>query len=81
MATLSKEDVNRLTGMYADRLTRNARYRVEDMAELVGSEVWRGASERHRDFIKAQVREGAFKLLRDAGFPPDVIRRIKERKA
>ena len=81
MATLSKEDVNRLTGMYADRLTRNARYRVEDMAELVGSEVWRGASETHRDFIKAQVREGAFNLLRDAGFPPDVIRRIKERKA
>lgn len=81
MATLSKEDVKRLTGMYADRLTRNARYRVEDMVEFVGSEVWRGASERHREFMEAQVRDGALKLLRDAGFPPDVISRIKEQKA
>lgn len=81
MATLSKEDVKRLTGMYADRLTRNARYRVEDMVELVGSEVWRGASERQHDFIKVQVRDRALKLLRNAGFPPDVISRIKEQKA
>ena len=41
MATVSKKDVERLSGLYADRLTRNTRYRVEDMEELIGSDVWR----------------------------------------
>lgn len=78
MATISKEDMGRLVGLYADRLTRNARYAVEDMPELTGSDVWRGASGEHRRFLKSQIREKAFKLLLDAGFPPDAVRRIKE---
>ena len=45
MATVSKKDVERLSGLYADRLTRNVSYRVEDMAELTTSDVWREASE------------------------------------
>ena len=75
MATVSKKDVERLSGLYADRLTRNTRYRVE---ELIGSDVWREASDEHRRFLKSQIREKAFKLLMDAGFPPDAVRRIKE---
>ena len=41
MATVSKKDVERLSGLYADRLTRNVSYRVENMDELTGSDVWR----------------------------------------
>lgn len=78
MATVSKEDMKRLAALYADRLTRNARYKVEDMAELTSSEVWREASGEHRRFLKSQIREKAFKLLMNAGFPPDAVRRIKE---
>ena len=44
MATGSKEDMKRLAEMYADRLTRNARYGVEAMTELTGSGRWRGGS-------------------------------------
>lgn len=36
MAAVSKKDLERLSGLYADRLARNARYHVEDMAELTG---------------------------------------------
>lgn len=78
MATVSKKDVERLSGLYADRLTRNVRYRVEDMEELTGSDVWREASDEHRRFLKSQIRDKAFKLLLDAGFPPDAVRRIRE---
>lgn len=78
MATVSKKDVERLSGLYADRLTRNVRYRVEDMEELTGSDVWREASDEHRRFLTGQLREKAFKLLTDAGFPPDAVRRIRE---
>ena len=78
MATVSKKDVERLSGLYADRLTRNTRYRVEDMEELIDSDVWREASDEHRRFLKSQIREKAFKLLMDAGFPPDAVRRIRE---
>lgn len=78
MATVSKEDMKRLAELYADRLTRNARYGVEAMTELTGSDVWREASDEHRRFLKSQIREKAFKLLMDAGFPPDAVRRIKE---
>ena len=78
MATISKEDLKRLSELYADRLTRNARYKVEAMAELTSSEVWRDASDEHRRFLKSQIREKAFKLLMNAGFPPDAVRRIKE---
>lgn len=78
MATVSKKDVERLSGLYADRLARNARYHVEDMAELTASDVWREASDEVRRFLKAQIREKAFKLLLDAGFPPDAVRRIRE---
>ena len=68
----------RRSGLYADRLARNARYHVEDMAELTASDVWREASDEVRRFLKAQIREKAFKLLLDAGFPPDAVRRIRE---
>lgn len=78
MATVSKKDVERLSGLYADRLARNTRYRVEDMAELTGSDVWREASDEHRRFLTGQIRDKAFKLLLDAGFPPDAVRRIRE---
>ena len=78
MAAVSKKDLERLSGLYADRLARNARYHVEDMAELTGSDVWRKASDEVRRFLKAQIREKAFKLLLDAGFPPDGVRRIRE---
>lgn len=78
MATVSKKDVERLSGLYADRLTRNARYRVEDMVELTTSDVWREASDEVRRFLKSQIRDKAFKLLLDAGFPPDAVRRIRE---
>lgn len=78
MATVSKEDMKRLAELYADRLTRNARYGVDEMEELIGSDVWREASDEHRRFLKSQIREKAFKLLLDAGFPPDAVRRIKE---
>ena len=78
MAAVSKKDLERLSGLYADRLARNARYHVEDMAELTGSDVWREASDEVRRFLKAQIREKAFKLLLDAGFPPDAVRRIRE---
>ena len=71
MAAVSKKDLERLSGLYADRLARNARYHVEDMAELTASDVWREASDEVRRFLKAQIREKAFKLLLDAGFPPD----------
>ena len=71
MATVSKKDLERLSGLYADRLTRNTRYRVEDMNELIGSDVWRDASDEHKRFLKSQIRDKAFKLLMDAGFPPD----------
>ena len=77
MATVSKKDVERLSGLYADRLTRNTRYRVEDMDELIGSDVWREASDEHKRFLKSQIRDKAFKLLLDAGFPPDAVRRIR----
>lgn len=80
MATVSKKDVERLSGLYADRLARNARYHVEDMAELTTSDVWREASDEVRRFLKAQIREKAFKLLLDAGFSPDAVRRIREGK-
>ena len=78
MATVSKKDVERLSGLYADRLTRNVSYRVENMDELTGSDVWREASDEHRRFLKSQIRDKAFKLLLDAGFPPDAVRRIRE---
>lgn len=78
MATVSKEDMKRLAELYADRLTRNARYKVEDMAELTSSEVWREASDEYRRFLKQQIGGKAFKLLMDAGFPPDAVRRIKK---
>lgn len=78
MATVSKEDMKRLAALYADRLTRNARYKVEDMAELTSSEVWREASGEHRRFLKQQLRNKGLKLLLDAGFPAEIIRRIKE---
>ena len=78
MAAVSKKDLERLSGLYADRLARNARYHVEDMAELTASDVWREASDVVRRFLKAQIREKAFKLLLDAGFPPDAVRRIRE---
>lgn len=78
MATVSKKDLERVSGLYADRLARNARYHVEDMAELTGSDVWREASDEVRRFLKAQIREKAFKLLLDASFPPDAVRRIRE---
>ena len=78
MATVSKKDVERLSGRYADRLTRNVSYRVENMDELTGSDVWREASDEHRRFLKSQIRDKAFKLLMDAGFPPDAVRRIRE---
>ena len=78
MATVSKKDVERLSGLYADRLTRNVSYRVENMDELTGYDVWREASDEHRRFLKSQIRDKAFKLLMDAGFPPDAVRRIRE---
>lgn len=78
MATVSKKDLERLSGLYADRLTRNVRYRVEDMGELAESDVWREASDEHRRFLKSQIRDKAFKLLLDAGFPSDAVRRIRE---
>lgn len=78
MATVSKKDVERLSGLYADRLTRNVSYRVENMDELTGSDVWREASDEVRRFLKSQIRDKAFKLLLDAGFPPDAVRRIRE---
>ncbi|WP_308771386.1 hypothetical protein [uncultured Bilophila sp.] len=78
MAAVSKKDLERLSGLYADRLARNARYHVEDMAELTASDVWREASDEVRRFLKVQIREKAFKLLLDAGFPPDAVRRIRE---
>ena len=78
MAAVSKKDLERLSGLYADRLAWNARYHVEDMAELTASDVWREASDEVRRFLKAQIREKAFKLLLDAGFPPDAVRRIRE---
>ena len=78
MAAVSKKDLERLSGLYADRLARNARYHVEDMAELTASDVWREASDEVRRFLKTQIREKAFKLLLDAGFPPDAVRRIRE---
>lgn len=78
MAAVSKKDLERVSGLYADRLARNARYHVEGMAELTGSDVWREASDEVRRFLKAQIREKAFKLLLDAGFPPDAVRRIRE---
>lgn len=78
MAAVSKKELERLSGLYADRLARNARYHVEDMAELTASDVWREASDEVRRFLKAQIREKAFKLLLDAGFPPDAVRRIRE---
>ena len=78
MATVSKKDLERLAGLYADRLTRDTRYRVEDMTELTVSEVWREASDEHRRFLTGQVRDKAFKLLSDAGFPREAIKRIKE---
>ena len=78
MATVSKKDVERLSGLYADRLTRHVSYRVENMDELTGSDVWREASDEHRRFLKSQIRDKAFKLLMDAGFPPDAVRRIRE---
>lgn len=78
MAAVSKKDLERLSGLYADRLARNARYHVEDIAELTASDVWREASDEVRRFLKAQIREKAFKLLLDAGFPPDAVRRIRE---
>ena len=59
MAAVSKKDLERLSGLYADRLARNARYHVEDMAELTGSDVWREASDEVRRFLKAQIREKA----------------------
>ena len=80
MATVSKKDVERLSGLYADRLTRNVSYRVENMDELTGSDVWREASDEHRRFLKSQIRDKAFKVLMDAGFPPDAVRRIREGK-
>ena len=48
------------------------------MDELTGSDVWREASDEHRRFLKSQIRDKAFKLLMDAGFPPDAVRRIRE---
>ena len=78
MATGSKKDVERLSGLYADRLTRNVSYRVENMDEVTGSDVWREASDEHRRFLKSQIRDKACKLLMDAGFPPDAVRRIRE---
>ncbi len=78
MAAVSKKDLERLSGLYADRLARNARYHVEDMAELTASDMWREASDEVRRFLKVQIREKAFKLLLDAGFPPDAVRRIRE---
>lgn len=78
MAAVSKKDLERLSGLYADRLARNARYRVEDMVELTTSDVWREASDEVRRFLKSQIRDKAFKLLLDAGFPPDAVRRIRE---
>ena len=78
MAAVSKKDLGRLSGLYADRLARNARYHVEDMAELTASDMWREASDEVRRFLKVQIREKAFKLLLDAGFPPDAVRRIRE---
>ena len=80
MAAVSKKDLERLSGLYADRLTRNVSYRVENMDELTGSDVWREASDEHRRFLKSQIRDKAFKLLMDAGFPPDAVRRIREGK-
>lgn len=47
------------------------------MEELIGSDVWREASDEHRRFLKSQIREKAFKLLMDAGFPPDAVRRVQ----
>lgn len=65
-----KRTLSGFPGLYADRLTRNVRYSVEEMEELIGSDVWREASDEHRRFLKSQIREKAFKLLMDAGFPP-----------
>ena len=78
MAAVSKKDLERLSGLYADRLARNARYHVEDMADLTGSDEGRTASDEVRRVLKAQIREKAFRLLLDAGFPPDAVRRIRE---
>ena len=78
VATVSKEDMKRLADLYADRLTRNARYKADDMTELTGSEVWWEASDEHRRFLKQQLRNQGLKLLLDAGFPAEIIRRIKE---
>lgn len=78
MATISKEDMGRLVGLYADRLTRNARYKVEDMTELTSSEVWREASDEYRRFLKQQLRNKGLRLLLDAGFPADVVRKVQE---
>ena len=50
------------------------------MDELIGSDVWREASDEHKRFLKSQIRDKAFKLLMDAGFPPDAVRRIREGK-
>jgi len=78
MATVSKEDMKHLADLYADRLTRNAHYKVEDMAELTSSEVWREASDEYRRFLKQQIRTKGLKLLLDAGFPADVVRKVQE---
>ena len=64
MATVSKKDVERLSGLYADRLTRNTRYRVEDMDELIGSDVWREASDEHRRFLKSQMEQEENPVIR-----------------
>ena len=64
MATVSKKDVERLSGLYADRLTRNTRYRVEDMEELIGSDVWREASDEHRRFLKSQMEQEENPVIR-----------------
>ena len=75
MAAVSKKDLERLSGLYADRLARNARYHVEDMAELTASDVWREASDEVRRFLKAQIREKAWKHRRKPCREPKIFSR------
>ena len=75
---LTTKEIGRLAEIYASRLTRDITYKVKDMPELKTYREWSKNTQSYRDGITWYVRDRALKLLSDAGFPPDVLQKIRQ---
>ena len=77
---LATKEIERLAEVYAARLARNTAYRVSDMPELKKHKGWNANTQAYRDAVAWYIRDKALKLLSAAGFPSDVLQRIREGK-